>query len=957
LLLAHQESRRIDAQLKVARSAMSRQAWAEALARLEAIDRSWLPGGTGEIDYRIGLCRWNLGRRAAAAAAFRRVPTGSEYEIRARVFLAEDLLMNFQFRAAEDTLRPIPRPGQPGFRDTMKLLVRLGRMEARYDEVRAWMRAGLEDADETIAVLRQLWLLDRGGVPTQSVRENLEVALARNPDDDRVWLGLGRVATLEGRFDQAQGWLRRCWARGPEDRAVARAWLDWARATDRAGEVARLLAGPLGAELEPGERSAVRAWLAQQAGSAEDQRTALECWLESEPRNPVALEQLVTLAVEAGDVARAAELRRRKQRVDEALDQYQRRIEGRQPLTNLADCLAMAQLAEAAGRAPDARTWCRLARGLEPANPEIAALGARLDPAPAPLPCEAAGLRLGRPPRKARVPPAHPARLEFRDDAPRVGLGFRFESGETAIHQFPALMGGGVGLLDYDGDGWLDVYCVQGGPFPPPAREGTAFQARSDHGQDARAAQGDRLFRNRRDGTFEDVTDRAGIAGLSRGYGHGVAVGDYDNDGRPDLFLTRWRAYALYRNRGDGTFEDVTEPAGLGGDRDWPTSAAFADFDGDGDLDLYVCHYLRWNAEDPQICRDAQTQVYIACRPRDFPALPDHLFRNDGGRFVDVTAAANLVDSLGPGLAVVAADLDGDGKLDLFVANDQWANYLFRNRGGLQFEEVGHAAGVAANAGGGYQAGMGIACGDLDGDGRPDLAVTNYLGESTSLFHNLGAGLFHDRTAASGLAIPSRDLLGFGASFLDGDNDGHLDLVTANGHLHEVAGLPYKMPVQLLAGDGGRFHDVTATAGSALAVLRIGRGLAVGDLDNDGRLDALVVDHKGPLAYLHNRTEGSGHFVMLHLEGTRSARDAVGARVVVTAGGRSQYGWRIGGGSYQSASDGRLHFGLGPAATIESLEVSWPSGCVQQFVNLAADRGYRLREGQREPDALPGFGR
>jgi tetratricopeptide (TPR) repeat protein len=937
-------------QLAVARDLMRRQAWGEALARLEALGSRRLAWGwaDGEVDYRIGLCRWRLGRREDAVAAWRRVAAGSPYAAEAAVMLAEDQLIQGQLAAAEDRLLALLRPGEPGPKPVMMLLVRLARVEARYDEARAWMRAAFDRADEPIALLRQLWLLDRGVVPILGVRANLDQWLARSPEDDRVWLGLARVATLEGRFDEAEAWLGRCARRRPDDRAVDRARRDWARAAGRAEALEAVLAGPLGAQLEPAQRLDDRAWLAQQAGRPEEERRALECWLEREPHDPFVLERLGTLAAQAGDVAHAAELRNRKRRVDEALRQYGRRIQAPDRFDGLADRLAMTRLAVDAGRTFDARAWCALARRLEPSNPDAAAILAGLDRAAVAPGCD--GDRGGDPTRHPR-PPARPvdgaaatgrARVEFRDEAHAAGLRFRYDPGETPLRQIPEVMGGGVGLLDYDGDGWLDVYCIQGGPFPPDP---------------SRPPGGDRLFRNRRDGTFEDVTDSAGLSALPLGYGHGGAVGDYDNDGRPDLFLTRWRRYVLYRNRGDGTFEDATDRAGLGGDRDWPTSAAFADLDGDGDLDLYVCHYLRWDPAQPKICRDPETGAYSSCSPLQFAALPDHVFRNEGGRFADVTAAAGIVDAGGRGLGVVAADLDGDGRIDLFVTNDQTANFLFRNLGGFRFEEVGHIAGVAGNASGGYQAGMGVACGDVDGDGRPDLAVTNFYGESTTLYRNLGSGLFADSTAASGLAIPSRHLLGFGAAFLDVDDDGRLDLLTANGHLDRLPGTPYAMPMQLLLGDGGRLRDVTATAGPALTVPRIARGLAVGDLDNDGRLDALVVDHAGPLGYLHNRATGGGHFVVLRLEGTGSARDAVGARVRVTAGGRTQVAWRIGGGSYQSASDGRLHFGLGTAARIESIEVQWPAGRLQRFVDLVADRGYGLREGRAEPSPLPGFGR
>jgi len=545
-------------------------------------------------------------------------------------------------------------------------------------------------------------------------------------------------------------------------------------------------------------------------------------------------------------------------------------------------------------------------------------------------------------PELNRVAPRAPddgpgeSRLAFTDDAETAGLRFTFENGSTSLRQLPETMSGGVAVLDYDGDGWLDVYAVQGGAFPPRAgAPGT----------------GDRLFRNRGDGTFEDVTARSGVAALPMAYGHGVATGDYDNDGHSDLFRTGWRCYALFHNRGDGTFEDATAAAGLSGDRDWPTSAAFADLDGDGDLDLYVCHYLDWDTTRPRVCPDpADHGRPTYCYPRDFAAMPDHLYRNDGGRFVDVTAAAGIVDREGRGLGVVAADLDDDNRVDLFVANDTTPHYLFHNLGGLRFEEIGVRSGVAANSDGGFQAGMGVACGDLDGDGHLDLAITNFYGESTTLFRNLGNNSFGDATAAVGLAAQSRFLLGFGVSFLDADNDGRLDLATANGHVNDYRPrVPYAMPAQLLRGlSGGRLTDVSATAGAAWRLPRVGRGLAVADLDNDGAPDLLLVSSDGPLAFLHNRTRG-GHHITFRLEGTASNRDGVGARVTVAAGGRHWVAQRLGGGSYLSASDGRLHFGLGTADRVDSVEVHWPSGRVDRFAPLAAADEYLLREGNSEP--------
>ena len=357
-------------------------------------------------------------------------------------------------------------------------------------------------------------------------------------------------------------------------------------------------------------------------------------------------------------------------------------------------------------------------------------------------------------------------------------------------------MSGGVGLLDYDGDGWLDVYCVQGGPFPPP---GPA------------PPNGDRLFRNRGDGTFEDATGRLGRRRIPGGYGHGVAVGDVDNDGDPDLFITRWRAYALYRNRGDGTFEDVTAEWGLGGDRDWPTSAAFADLDGDGDLDLYVCHYVEWDAEHPTICRDrGKGRQSIAVRRDSRRGRTTSSAMMAAGSWTSRPRRASSIATV-RGLGVVACRPRRRRAHRPVRRQRQSANFLFHNLGGFRFEEVGELAGVASSGDGMYRASMGIACGDPDGDGRPDLAVTTFYNEGTTLYRNLGAGVFGDHSARGGLLVPTRYMLGFGAAFLDFNADGRLDLAIANGHVEDFRPAePYRMPAQLLAGlPVGRFVDVS----------------------------------------------------------------------------------------------------------------------------------------------------
>ncbi len=359
----------------------------------------------------------------------------------------------------------------------------------------------------------------------------------------------------------------------------------------------------------------------------------------------------------------------------------------------------------------------------------------------------------------------------------------------------------------------------------------------------------------------------------------------------------------------------------------------------------------------PAALRHAGGRQNGYCDPRLLPPLPDHVFRNDAGRFVDVTTEAGIVDRDGRGLGVVAADLDDDGRVDLFVANDTTANFFFRNEGGFRFTEEGLESGLAASASGGNLAGMGVACGDFDGDGRRDLAVTNYLGESTTLYHNHGEGRFSDRAAAAALAAPTRFVLGFGLAALDANNDGHLDLAQANGHVDDYRpAVPYLMPAQLFLGDGaGKLVDVSDRAGMPWRRPRLGRGLAVGDLDNDGRSDVLIVAQNAPLALLHNQSASPNHFVTLALEGTASNHDAVGARVAVTVSGKTQVAMRFGGGSYLSASDHRLHFGLGPAQKVDRVEVTWPTGRRDCYQGLAADAGYRLREGDPAPKPLPGF--
>jgi tetratricopeptide (TPR) repeat protein len=924
------------------------------LGRLSAL-------GLGGVEARYwrGVCEEAEGQTDAALTTWAAIPPGSKRYANASLRRARLALERGRFADVEAALGPaqFPRTSQAyAMRDS--LLQQVDLFTGQFDSLRRRIEVEWAVADNPREVLRKRYLLDNPrSFPVDALRSRLDEAGRMAPEDDRVWLGKAYLAIRTARFAEAEDWLRRCLQRRPEDPVVWRDELEWAMAADRLAEAVEALRHLPADQLTPEGRLSTRAWVAARVGDARAEQDALTRWFTRAPGELGAVARLIALKARSGPPEEAAVLRRRKSELDRASDDYRDALAEKAPTWHFVE---LGRLAETLGRWFEARGWWTLALGESPGLEEARAALDRIDRTERALAtadradaasrsgtmAEALADLIGRTPRDQAVPSSVASVPCFRDDAQTVGLRFVYENDPTPLSRLPESMSGGIGLIDYDGDGWLDVYAVQGGKLPndpsPPS-----------------SPQGDRLFRNRRDGTFEDVTAAAGLLAFPGGYGHGVTVGDYDNDGHPDLLVTRWRSYALYRNRGDGRFEDMTAAAGLAGNRDWPSSAAFADLDDDGDLDLYVCHYADCDPQRAPLCRHPNDpQRYTYCGPRTFSAMPDHVYRNDAGRFVDVSGPAGIhaVDRDGRGLGVVAAHLDDDDRIDLFVANDMSANFLFVNRGGFRFEETAADAGVATSTSGGYLAGMGVACGDFDGDGRPDLAVTNFYGESTTFYRNLGSGQFADQTTAIGLAAPSRYLLGFGAAFLDANNDGRRDLATANGHVNDLRPLlPYAMPAQLLLGEGsGRLVDVSREAGDPWQVPRLGRGLACGDLDNDGRPDLLMVSEQAPLAYFHNLGP-SGHFVTLQLEGAvpHSNRDAVGARVTLTAGDRRQTAERIGGSSYLSANDHRLHFGLGEATRVESVEVRWPSGSVDRYGDLAADAVYLLRESDPQPKALP----
>ncbi|RUL88672.1 FG-GAP-like repeat-containing protein [Tautonia sociabilis] len=777
---------------------------------------------------------------------------------------------------------------------------------------------------------------DLGGEGEQLL-DRLRPFLERSPDDPWLRRARGLIRFELGTPAEAVADLEFARLAIENDPDVRLALAACYAATGRADRVEEAL-GPMPAL--PADRA--RWWLllgqASRALGREDE--AIDHWRQAVAADPGHLQahyRLGRALAEAGRADEAGPILERAEGIRDRTDRLKAAINGAlSGLDGAGECLVLGRLCEESGMPALARRWFEQAARLDPldraSQQGIARLAeAAFEPVAPPRLRNAAGTPSGGVATAgvAERSPSGPVRARFEDEAASRGLVFRYDPGEAGDLFIADTMGGGVGLIDSDGDGWLDVYFVNGCPLPvdpddPPAPN--------------------RLFRNRGDGTFEDVTDRAGVGG--RGYGMGCAVGDYDGDGDDDLFVTGFGATVLYRNNGDGTFADVTGSAGVASDR-WSTASGFADLDGDGDLDLVVVTYVEADPATAPPCSDPSGEP-IHCPPGRFPAQEDLLFRNNGdGTFTDVSREAGL-DRPGRGLGLAIVDADEDGTLDLFIANDAEADFLFLNRGGLRFEEQGVAAGAAFDGDGRATASMGVIADDLDGDGRIDLYHTNFRNEPDTLLRNLGNGLFFDATSGSGLEGPSLAVTGFGAVALDGENDGALDLFVANGHVDDQPGIgqPMAQPPRWYSGLGrGRFE--TASPGEVGPYFRrpvVGRGAAGGDLDNDGRVDLVVVHRDAPASLLRNVSPGAGHWLGVRLVGSSSGPTPVGARVTCRAGGRSMTRVLSAGTSYLSASDPRLHFGLGAAEQVDELEIRWPSGAVERHAGLAADRIVEFRE-------------
>ena len=522
--------------------------------------------------------------------------------------------------------------------------------------------------------------------------------------------------------------------------------------------------------------------------------------------------------------------------------------------------------------------------------------------------------------------------FQLKDVTVQAGINFRHNSGAYGGKLLPETLGSGCAFLDYDADGYQDILLVNSMDWPGHKRARSTL----------------RLYKNNRNGTFSDVTRAAGLD--IELYGMGVAVGDYNNDGFPDILITCVGQNHLFRNTGKGTFQDVTKSSGLAGRQAFSTSALWFDYNRDGHLDLFVCNYVNWSPEHDVFCSlDGKNKSY--CTPEAYRGETCWLFHNRGdGTFEDVTASSGIFDTSSKSLGVAMFDFDQDGWPDLFVANDTQPNKLYRNLRNGKFKDAAVEAGLAFSADGKARAGMGVDVGDFENSGRPGIAITNFDNEMVGLYRSPAAGQFDDVSIAAGVGGPSKTTLGFGCGFADLDLDGRLDLIVANGHIDDTVrnirgNVGYAQPPHLFLNLGnGKFQDVAGAFGGDFAAPRVGRGLAFADFDLDGDVDLLLTTNNGPAYLFRNDLRSGNRALRLRLTGTKSNRDAIGAIVRIHSNGQSQMRTVRGGSSYLSQSELPLTFGVGKSDRIDRITVEWPSGATQEFKNISTGKAYELIE-------------
>jgi hypothetical protein len=547
-------------------------------------------------------------------------------------------------------------------------------------------------------------------------------------------------------------------------------------------------------------------------------------------------------------------------------------------------------------------------------------------------------------PRSVRVTrdPSQAAQLavspiEFEDVAAKTGIRFTLRNSISPQRYSIETMAGGVAVFDYNNDGLLDIFFTNGASIPSLQKDSTGYF--------------NRLFRNNGDGTFTDVTEKAGLAGI--GYSMGVAAGDYDNDGFVDLYVTGVNRNQLFHNNGDGTFTDVTEKAGVSGvvpgfGKPWAVTAGWFDYNNDGLLDLFVVDYLDYDIKTAPLCNNEKLPAY--CSPNNFQGTPNILYRNNGdGAFTDVSKQSHISQYVGKGMGVAFADYDNDGFTDIFVSNDTFQNYLLHNNGDGTFTDVALTAGVAYNENGKTVAGMGADFRDLDNDGKPDIFHTAMFGDSFSLYRNQGDGHFDDVTSAAGLTAFTSRFTAWGTGLFDFDNDGNKDIFTADAEIldnvMEIYHRPFALPNGLFRNKGNlTFEDLSSKAGKSVSVPAAHRGAAFGDFNNDGKIDIVVTVLNGSPELLMNRSRNHNHWILLKLVGVKDNRDGLGTKIKITTSSGAQYNEATTAVGYNSSSDKRVHFGLGNATVVDKIELSWPSGIKQVLSNVKADQVLTVTE-------------
>lgn len=935
---------KIEQLLTEARAALDRQDTALAVTRLDSILSRDPSHGPARL-YRGQIAR-DAGELEAALRHWATVddqpPTTGAM---ARYFQGTLLMQLHRAREAEVILRRAAELN-PAYLPPHERLVELYVSHMRRDETRRELTEVGRLRPWKIDELVMYTVAGERVTPVDEGISLMQEFLKVDPDDLTSGLALARYYSVGDRAEDALELLQRLAIRFPDDeRIVALQADELLRRRDLAAVRLVLATCPLT------PRCHVSFWHSYGKYWFEngDWIKAADCLREVVARdqeNLPALYQFGTALARSGHPEQATLHLQRS----ELLDKLQRealripRRDRRQAGALLPIVLETARLLVEVERFAEAAWWYDQACALDPLNAAarsgleradlLAAAVAGRQPQPVAGTSESDACRLrvepsvAPPPSAASLSSTLAGHITLRDVGQAAGLDFQYFSGQTGFKYLVESMGGGVAVLDFDGDGWPDLYFPQGCRLPYDPDDVSHL---------------DRLYRNRGDGTFEDVTSRSGL-GDNR-YSQGCAVGDYDNDGDPDLFVVNFGRSVLYRNHGDGTFSDASVEAGIQVDK-WSSSAAFADLDRDGNLDLYVVTYV----DSLRVCRADDNRI-TTCDPQNFNAEQDVLFRNRGdGTMQDVSLSAGILAPDGKGLGIVTADFDDDGWPDIYVANDGTPNFLFRNLGpgGMRFREEGLVAGVAVNAEGQAQAGMGIACADLNGDGLLDLFVTNFYLESSTFYVNLGGGLFQDNTRAAGLEAPTRHTLGFGAQAIDFDCDGWTDLIVANGHIddYRFRNEPWKMPPQLFRNlGGGHFAEISSTAGPYFHGEYLGRGVARLDWNRDGLPDAVVVHQDHPVALLQNETVDPGHRVVLELHGIESNRDAIGARLRLTAGGRTQLLEICGGNGFFCSNELRQFVGLGSCELLEILEIQWPSGRHDRWVDLPTEVRLTVVEG------------